>query len=115
MRKILVVDDERHIVRFVQVNLECAEYEVVTASNGKDALENADICSGKGASKSSGIVNSPAHSPKGRCCWATEATGLSSAIGRSACIIRTISPALTRRKYPNRSRCISSTLIVIMF
>src|SRR6476661_10683823 len=38
-KKILAVDDERHIVRLVQVNLERAGYEVVTASNGKEALE----------------------------------------------------------------------------
>ena len=38
-KKILAVDDERHIVRLVQVNLERAGYEVVTAFDGKDALE----------------------------------------------------------------------------
>lgn len=38
-KKILAVDDERHIVRLVQVNLERAGYEVVTAYDGKDALE----------------------------------------------------------------------------
>jgi two-component system alkaline phosphatase synthesis response regulator PhoP/two-component system response regulator VicR len=38
-KKILVVDDERHIVRLVQVNLEKAGYEVVTASDGVEALE----------------------------------------------------------------------------
>ncbi|NPV48284.1 MAG: response regulator [Armatimonadetes bacterium] len=38
-RKILVVDDERHIVRLVQVNLERAGYEVVTAYDGVEALE----------------------------------------------------------------------------
>ena len=37
-RKILVVDDERHIVRLIQVNLERAGYEVVTAFEGKNAL-----------------------------------------------------------------------------
>jgi len=41
-KKILVVDDERHIVRLIQVNLERAEYEVVTAFDGKDALEKVD-------------------------------------------------------------------------
>jgi len=38
-QKILVVDDEPHIVRLVQVNLEKAGYIVTTASNGKEALE----------------------------------------------------------------------------
>ena len=38
-KKILAVDDERHIVRLVQVNLERAGYEVVTAFDGKEALE----------------------------------------------------------------------------
>ncbi len=38
-KKILAVDDERHIVRLVQVNLERAGYAVVTAFDGKDALE----------------------------------------------------------------------------
>ena len=38
-RKILAVDDEKHIVRLVQVNLERAGYEVVTANDGKEALE----------------------------------------------------------------------------
>ena len=38
-RKILVVDDERHIVRLVQVNLEKVGYQVVTAYDGVEALE----------------------------------------------------------------------------
>lgn len=38
-RKILAVDDEKHIVRLVQVNLERAGYEVVTANDGKEALQ----------------------------------------------------------------------------
>ena len=38
-KKILAVDDEKHIVRLVQVNLERAGYEVVTASDGVEALE----------------------------------------------------------------------------
>lgn len=38
-QKILVVDDEPHIVRLVQVNLEKAGYDVTTASNGREALE----------------------------------------------------------------------------
>jgi len=41
-RKILVVDDEPHILQLVQVNLERAGYEVVTAVDGKDALEKVD-------------------------------------------------------------------------
>lgn len=38
-RRILVVDDERHIVRLVQVNLERAGYEILTAYDGVEALE----------------------------------------------------------------------------
>ena len=38
-KKILVVDDERHIVRLVEVNLQRAGYEVVTAFDGVEALE----------------------------------------------------------------------------
>lgn len=37
-KKILAVDDERHIVRLIQVNLERAGYEVVTAFDGREAL-----------------------------------------------------------------------------
>ena len=39
VRKILAVDDEKHIVRLVQINLEKEGYEVVTATNGREALE----------------------------------------------------------------------------
>jgi len=38
-KKILAVDDEKHIVRLVQVNLERAGYTVITANDGKEALE----------------------------------------------------------------------------
>jgi two-component system alkaline phosphatase synthesis response regulator PhoP/two-component system response regulator VicR len=38
-RKILVVDDERHIVRLVEINLQRAGYDVVTAYDGVEALE----------------------------------------------------------------------------
>jgi len=38
-KKILAVDDERHILRLVQINLEKAGYEVITASNGREAVE----------------------------------------------------------------------------
>ena len=38
-KTILVVDDERHIVRLVEVNLERAGYEVTTAYDGVEALE----------------------------------------------------------------------------
>ena len=38
-KKILAVDDERHIVRLIQVNLERAGYQVVTAFNGIEALQ----------------------------------------------------------------------------
>ena len=41
-KKILVVDDERHIVRLVQVNLERAGHQVVSAFDGKEALKKVD-------------------------------------------------------------------------
>jgi len=41
-KKILAVDDERHIVRLVQVNLEREGYQVVTAYDGKEALEKVE-------------------------------------------------------------------------
>lgn len=37
--KILVCDDERHIVRLIQVNLERQGWSVVTAYDGKEGLE----------------------------------------------------------------------------
>lgn len=37
--KVLVCDDERHIVRLIQVNLERQGYQVVTAFDGKEGLE----------------------------------------------------------------------------
>ena len=37
--KVLAVDDERHIVRLVQINLKGAGYDVVTALDGYEALE----------------------------------------------------------------------------
>lgn len=39
MAKILVVDDERHIVRLVQINLERAGHEVVVAYDGVEAIQ----------------------------------------------------------------------------
>ena len=41
-KKILVVDDERHIVLVVQGTLKSAGYEVITAADGKDALEKVE-------------------------------------------------------------------------
>ena len=38
-KKILVVDDEKHIVRLVEVNLRRAGYDVLKAYDGKEALE----------------------------------------------------------------------------
>lgn len=38
-KKILVVDDERHIVRLIQVNLERAGYQVATAFDGREGLK----------------------------------------------------------------------------
>jgi two-component system alkaline phosphatase synthesis response regulator PhoP len=40
-RRVLVVDDERHIVRLIQVNLEREGYQVLTAFDGKDGLQKA--------------------------------------------------------------------------
>lgn len=37
-KRILAVDDEKHILRLVQINLEKAGYTVITASNGVEAL-----------------------------------------------------------------------------
>ena len=37
-RKILTCDDEKHIVRLIQVNLERQGYEVLTAYNGAECL-----------------------------------------------------------------------------
>jgi len=41
-RKILAVDDERHILRLIQVNLEREGYDVALAFDGKDALSKVD-------------------------------------------------------------------------
>ena len=41
-KKIMAVDDERHIVRLIQVNLEWAGYQVVTAFDGQDALRKVE-------------------------------------------------------------------------
>jgi two-component system, OmpR family, alkaline phosphatase synthesis response regulator PhoP len=46
---VLVCDDERHIVRLIQVNLERQGYQVVTAFDGKEGLEKVrsekpDLC-----------------------------------------------------------------------
>ncbi|MEI7834569.1 MAG: response regulator [bacterium] len=41
-KKVLACDDERHIVRLIQVNLERAGYEVVTAFDGREALKKID-------------------------------------------------------------------------
>jgi len=41
-KKILVVDDERHIVRLVQVNLEREGHQVVSAFDGKEALRKVE-------------------------------------------------------------------------
>ena len=47
--KVLVCDDERHIVRLIQVNLERQGYTVITAFDGKEGLEKVksekpDLC-----------------------------------------------------------------------
>jgi two-component system alkaline phosphatase synthesis response regulator PhoP/two-component system response regulator VicR len=38
-KKVLVCDDERHIVRLIEVNLKREGFEVVTAFDGKEGLE----------------------------------------------------------------------------
>jgi len=38
-KRILAVDDEKHIVRLVEVNLQRAGYDVDTAYDGREALE----------------------------------------------------------------------------
>ncbi|HEX8465000.1 MAG TPA: response regulator [Abditibacterium sp.] len=38
--RILAVDDEKHILRLVQINLEKAGYEVTTATTGREALDS---------------------------------------------------------------------------
>jgi DNA-binding response OmpR family regulator len=38
-RKIMIVDDEMHLARILQFTLEHAGYDVVTAFDGKEALE----------------------------------------------------------------------------
>ena len=39
MKRILVADDEVHIVRILRFNLERANYQVITASNGEEAYQ----------------------------------------------------------------------------
>lgn len=41
-KRILAVDDERHIVRLIQVNLERAGYQVATAFDGPEALKKVE-------------------------------------------------------------------------
>jgi len=41
-KRILAVDDERHIVRLIQVNLERAGYQVATAFDGSEALKKVE-------------------------------------------------------------------------
>ena len=39
MKKILAVDDQPSIVRLIQINLQKAGYEVITAADGEEGLE----------------------------------------------------------------------------
>ena len=41
VQKVLVCDDERHIVRLIQVNLKRQGHEVITASTGAECLAKA--------------------------------------------------------------------------
>lgn len=43
MRKILVVDDDPHIVQLVQLHLQAWHFKVVSASNGEEALQKMDM------------------------------------------------------------------------
>ncbi|MFH1767612.1 MAG: response regulator [Candidatus Omnitrophota bacterium] len=38
-KKILIVDDEKHIILLLKTRLERANYEVITAYNGKECIE----------------------------------------------------------------------------
>ncbi len=42
-KKILTCDDEKNIVRLIQVNLERQGYEVITAYNGRECLEKVSL------------------------------------------------------------------------
>ena len=42
MEKILIVDDEEHIVELIKYNMDAAGYETITASNGAEALEKVE-------------------------------------------------------------------------
>ena len=42
-KKIMAVDDERHIVRLIQVNLERSGFQVITAFDGPEALKKVEI------------------------------------------------------------------------
>lgn len=42
MEKILIVDDEEHIVELLKYNMEACGYETITASNGAEALEKVE-------------------------------------------------------------------------
>ena len=41
-KKIMAVDDERHIVRLIQVNLERSGFQVITAFDGPEALKKVE-------------------------------------------------------------------------
>lgn len=42
-KKVLVCDDERHIVRLIQVNLERLGHEVTVAFDGREAIEKLEV------------------------------------------------------------------------
>ena len=42
MKKILIVDDEEHIVRIIKDRLEAHKFDVITAGNGEEALKKID-------------------------------------------------------------------------
>lgn len=43
-RRVLVCDDEPHILRLVEVNLQRLGYDVETSDNGEDAIAKAEAC-----------------------------------------------------------------------
>lgn len=40
-KKILVVDDESHIIQIIKINLRDSDYEIIEANNGEEALQKA--------------------------------------------------------------------------
>lgn len=43
-KKILIVDDEKDLVEMLKMRLEANDYEIITAYNGEEGLEKAELC-----------------------------------------------------------------------